>query len=532
MSPTRNINFLLVDDLDANLTALEALLVRDGLTLLKARSGSEALELLLVHEIALAFVDVQMPGMNGFELAELMRSTERTKRVPIIFLTAGIVDHQRRIQGYETGAVDFLLKPIDSAVLLNKASTFYDLAKQRQALEESRARLTELNAELAATNERLERADRCKDEFLAMLAHELRNPIAPILTGVDILLQTPGDTVVVERIGKMMKRQTGQMARLIDDLLDVSRITMGKIELQQQEVAVAEIIDSAVESVMPMMESMKHRFAAGEVPSHWKIHGDPHRLAQVVANLLSNAAKYTPSGGRIRLTVAQAESGGLSVVVSDNGKGIRPELQKRIFDLFDQGSAGPKDGLGIGLTLVKSLVGMHGGTVSVRSDGDNLGSEFSIALPNLRIELNEHSEPEPDGDSDSMTERAGKLRVLIADDGKPTADVLSLFFKLEGMETAVAYDGEEAVDLARQFEPHLVCLDLGMPRLDGFEAARSIREIQPNACIVALSGWGSDEDRRKTAEAGFDEHLTKPVKPSDIRGLVKRRFKTGQQTLV
>ncbi len=520
MSSERNIKFLLVDDLEANLIALEAILERDGLTLLKARSGREALELLLVHEIALAFVDVQMPEMTGFELAEMMRGTERTKSVPIIFLTAGIVDQKRRIQGYETGAVDFLLKPIDPAILLNKATTFYQLARQRQDLEESQARLRELNDRLAETNARLEREDRAKDEFLAVLAHELRNPIAPILTGVDILLRSPGDVATVEKMGGMMKRQTSQMARLIDDLLDVSRITMGKIELRMEEISVAEVVDAAVESVQPLISSMNHRFSVTNAPADWRIQADHHRLAQVVANLLSNAAKYTPRGGDVSLRVGRS-GGGLEISVKDNGKGIPPEFQSSIFDLFDQGTEGPKDGLGIGLTLVKSLVDMLGGEISLVSGGEGKGCEFTIRLTGLITDSGE-GEASPAADPAATTKP--KLRVLIADDGKATADILNMFFIMEGMETAVAYDGAQAINAAESFRPDLVCLDLGMPVVDGYEAARKIRGIQPDAWIVALSGWGSEEDRRKTAEAGFDEHLTKPVNPTDLRALISRRF--------
>lgn len=520
MKQQRNINFLLVDDLEANLIALEAILEREGLTLLKAKSGREALELLLVHEIALAFVDVQMPEMSGFELAEIMRGTERTKAVPIIFLTAGIVDQQRRIQGYETGAVDFLLKPIDPAILLNKAAIFYDLARQRQDLWESQAQLREVNEQLEATNARLEREDRTKDEFLAMLAHELRNPIAPILTGVDILMRTPTDTALVEKVAGMMKRQTSQMARLIDDLLDVSRITMGKIELRTEEVSVAEVVDAAVESVQPLIERMEHRFSVSNAPVGWRIPADHHRLAQIMANLLSNAAKYTPKGGEIRLRVTERD-GKLQISVRDNGKGIGEEFQAGIFNLFDQGAVGAKDGLGIGLTLVKTLVDMHGGEVSLVSEGEGCGSEFTVLLPGLATG---ESVTETVVDSISEEKNASELKVLIADDGKATADILNMFFVMEGMKTAVAYDGAQAVQTAESFVPDLVCLDLGMPVVDGYEAARRIRELHPDAWIVALSGWGSDEDRRKTAEAGFDEHLTKPVNPADLRELIKRRW--------
>jgi signal transduction histidine kinase len=513
----RNIKFLLVDDLESNLMALEGLLRREGLELLKAHSGPEALELLLVHEVALAFVDVQMPGMGGFELAELMRSTDRTRAVPIIFLTAGTVDQQRRIRGYETGAVDFLPKPIDPSILLNKAEIFYQLARQREDLRESEIRLRDANERLAKSNAELERADRSKDQFLAMLAHELRNPLAPILTGVDVLLQSPRDPALIEKIGNMMKRQTDQMAHLINDLLDVSRIATGKIELRKVTAPVAEIVEKAVESVQPLIEKFEHELVIENGAVSLLLEADHYRLAQVVSNLLSNAAKYTPPQGRIVLSVQKSQNSMLRISVKDNGKGICVKHQERVFELFDQGASGHKDGLGIGLTLVKSLVEMHGGTISLVSEGEGKGSEFIVEVPGV-----EHSPESSIEESPSQPKPKGKMRVLIADDGKSTADILEMFFRMEGLETAVAYNGRDAVEEATRFFPELVCLDLGMPELDGYSAARYIREICPDAYIVALSGWGSDEDRRKTTEAGFNEHLVKPVSPGELRELVSR----------
>ncbi|MFD0894852.1 response regulator [Luteolibacter ambystomatis] len=503
------IKFLLVDDLEANLVALEALFMREGLELLKARSGREALELLLVHEVALAFIDVQMPEMSGFELAEIMRSTERTRGTPIIFLTAGTVSRQWRIRGTEAGAIDFLPKPVDPAMLLNKARVFFDLALQRQELQESERKLK-------VANEKLALADRSKDEFLAMLAHELRNPLAPLLAGADLLLASPGNVQTGENIGRMMKRQVGQMARLIDDLLDVSRITNGKIELQKQAVLLSGIFEQAVESVQPQINRMGHHLEVHHSETSLGVSADPYRLTQVVSNLLSNAAKYTPPGGRIRLTAVKSADGKVAISIKDNGRGIRPEDQRSIFNLFDQGSCATEGGLGIGLTLVKWLVEMHGGVVSVRSEGEGRGSEFTIELP--AIEIEPPAVPELVVETGSQE----KLRILIADDGESTADILGMFFQMEGMETLVVYDGEKAVKEAESFCPDIACLDLGMPFVDGFAAAREVRKICPDAYIVALSGWGSEADRLKTAAAGFDEHLVKPVSPEDLRSLLTR----------
>lgn len=511
------IKFLLVDDLDANLLALEGLLKRDGLELLKARSGHEALELLLVHEIALAFVDIQMPEMGGFELAEIMRSTERTRGTPIIFLTAGNVDQERRIRGYETGAIDFLPKPIDPTILLNKAAVFFELARRRQELEESERRVLEANDQLEWSNAELARADRSKNEFIAMLAHELRNPLAPMLTGIEVLESSRTNPEIVDKVTGMMKRQINQMAHLIDDLLDVSRITHGKIELQMKSVSLQEVIRQAVESVQPLLDSFRHRFEQNCGSDDWLLNADYHRLTQIISNLLSNAAKYTPPGGHIVLSVLTVADDRLRISVRDNGRGISADHQKGIFNLFDQGSSGPKDGLGIGLTLVKSLVEMHGGTIGVHSEGEGKGSEFTVDLPKT---------PDPadarQSDNTASPSSFDKIRVLVADDGKSTADILGMFFRMEGMECEVVYDGQEAIEKARHFQPHLACLDLGMPRMDGYEAARELRIVCPDAYIVALSGWGSDEDRRKTSDAGFDEHLVKPVGPAQLRGLLSR----------
>lgn len=511
MSYHKPIKFLLVDDLDANLVALKALLVRDGLELLTAGSGKEALELLLVHEVALALIDVQMPEMSGFELAEIMRSTDRTRGTPIIFLTAGTVDQERRIRGSETGAIDFLPKPIDPTMLLNKARVFFELAMQRQDLQESERRLKEANGRLA-------QADRNKDEFLAMLGHELRNPLAPMLTGVEVLLASPGNPEVSRDIGQMLKRQVGQMAHLIDDLLDVSRINNGKIEIQKRQVSLVEIFRQAVESVQPLIDRYQHHLVVMAHDPAMSIVADPHRLTQVVSNLLSNAAKYTPPGGHIVLEAAETAEGFLKVTVLDNGRGIREEHQKDIFNLFDQGASGPAEGLGIGLTLVKSLVEMHGGTVSVHSEGEGKGSEFQVELPGLMRTRLSPMEKSPTMDA---SERKS-LRILVADDGKYTADILGMFFQMEGMETKVVYDGGEAIAEAETFFPNLACLDLGMPVMDGYQAAKKVREMCPHAYIVALSGWGSEKDREKTAAAGFDEHLVKPVDPEDLRALLDR----------
>jgi len=369
------INFLLVDDLEENLVALEALLQRDGLTCLKARSGEEALELLLVHDIALALLDVQMPGMDGFELAEFMRGGDRTRHVPIIFVTAGSADARRRFRGYEAGAVDFIQKPIEPDILRSKAAVFFDLHQQRRQILAQR---DALETQAAA----LRNADRRKNEFLAVLGHELRNPVMALRAGVQLLARQD-DADKAAAIRTRMDTQVLHLSRLIEDLLDISRIDQGKITLSLDRVPLQAVLDSAVDIVRHKVEAGRHTLTV-EAPDEavW-LTGDFTRLAQVVSNLLGNAAKYTPPGGEIRLT-ARLGTDTVEIEVADNGIGVPPDMQSRIFDLFTQvqgPDARSRDGLGIGLALVKQLVELHGGSIGLRSEGPNLGSAFIVRFP-------------------------------------------------------------------------------------------------------------------------------------------------------
>jgi signal transduction histidine kinase len=374
---TPPVNFLLVDDLDENLLALEALLQRDGLVCLKAHSGEEALELLLVHNVALALLDVQMPGMDGFQLAEFMRGSERARHIPIIFVTAGSADNRRRFRGYEAGAVDFIQKPIEPDVLRSKASVFFDLYQQRQQIQAQRD-------ELSAYAEELRTVDRRKTEFIAMLAHELRNPIMAFSGGAR-LLKKQLDPAQAEEIRERMERQAFHLSRLIEDLTDISRIGQGKISLRPEKIDLQTILTSALETSQTQIDSAGHELTL-DLPEHtvW-LQADKTRIAQVVSNLLNNAAKYTPPGGKITVT-ARADVDVVTIVVSDNGIGVPADMQSRIFEIFTQvqtEDATPQAGLGIGLALVKQLVELHGGSVTVASEGTGKGSTFAVQLPLL-----------------------------------------------------------------------------------------------------------------------------------------------------
>jgi signal transduction histidine kinase len=530
MSDAPAVKFLLVDDREGNLTALDALLRRDGLVLLRAGSGPEALELLLAHEVALALVDVQMPGMDGFELAELMRGTERTRRVPIIFLTAAEPDRQRRFRGYEAGAVDFLTKPIEPHVLRSKADVFFELWRERQAvarqrdeLEAATAENARLLAETRRTAEALREADRRKDEFLATLAHELRNPLAPIANGLQVLrLAASPDAVAKAR--DMMGRQLGHLVRLVDDLLDISRVTSGKVRLRLEPVDLRAAVEAAVETSRPLVEAGRHELAVVLPDGPLPLHADPTRVAQVVANLLTNAAKYTPDDGRI--AVAAAREGGWAVVrVTDSGIGIPADMLPKVFDLFTQVGKHlerSQGGLGIGLALVKRLVEMHGGTVAAESDGQGLGSTFTVRLPLAADPAGAVAPAAGGGGTAPPAGRKEPRRVLVVDDNEDAADSLALLLEMTGHRTAVAHTGPQAVEVAKAFRPEVIFLDIGLPGMNGYEVASALRrdECCSGAVFVALTGWGTEDDRRRSREAGFDHHLTKPVEHAHLEGLL------------
>ena len=367
---------------------------------------------------------------------------------------------------------------------------------------------------LAAT---LSDADHRKDEFIATLAHELRNPLAPIRNGLQILKLVQNDPISREQSRAMMERQVDQLVRLVDDLLDVSRISRGKIELRRERVLLVDVLASAVETSRPLIEQMGHELSITPPPQPVVVDGDLTRLAQVFLNLLNNAAKYSERGGHIWLTT---ELRGTDVVVSvrDTGIGIAAEQLPRIFELFsqvDQSLEKSQGGLGIGLTLVRRLVEMHGGSVEARSEGPGRGSEFIVQLP---IVAEAAAEPPKKQEAASKS----SLRILIVDDNHDSATSLALMLKYLGNVTRTAADGEEAIAATTEFQPQVVLLDIGLPKLNGYEACRRIRQLAggKELLIIAQTGWGQDEDRQRTRDAGFDHHLVKPVEIATLMKLL------------
>jgi signal transduction histidine kinase len=496
--------FLLVDDLEENLLSLEGLLRRDGLVLLKARSGVEALELLLAHDVALAILDVQMPEMDGYELAEMMRGTERTRRVPIIFLTAGAADRQRRFRGYEAGAVDFLNKPIEPDILRSKTGVFFELYQQRHQIAAQRD-------ELKSYADALTEADRRKDEFLATLAHELRNPLAPIRNGLDVLRASP-NTEKADEVRDMMDRQLSHLVRLVDDLLDVSRVSKGKIELRKAHIALSEIVKTAVESSNPLIAAGRHRLTLDLPDDPVWLDADPTRLSQVISNLLNNAAKYTPEGGVINLS-ARRDAGEVVITVSDNGVGIPADMLPKVFDLFLQVRDNldrSHGGLGIGLALVKQLVEMHGGAIVAESAGPGKGSAFRVRLP-----LAEPAPTAPDlvESSPPIPQKESALRVLVVDDNPDVARTVGWMLETIGHDYRLAHEGKLAVVTAQEYRPHAILLDIGMPGMDGYAVCRALREQTQfdDTVIIAQTGWGQAQAPATSGQPGFDYHLVKPV---------------------
>ena len=461
-------------------------------------------------------VDVCMPELDGFELAAMIRQHPRYQKTSIIFVSAVMLTDLDRLRGYESGGVDYVPVPVVPEILRAKVSVFAELYRKTRALErlneELEHRVAERTAALEASTAALKEADQRKDEFLAMLAHELRNPLAPIRTAVQLLRLKELAESQRARARDVIERQVEHLVGLIDDLLDVSRITRGMIALQREPLLVGAIVARAVEIVRPGIDAKQHELSIGLPDESIAVDGDRTRLVQVVANILHNAAKFMEPRGKIRLTVTR--DGPHAVIkVADTGIGIPPETLPTIFELFTQAhtrTERSEGGLGIGLALIRRLTEMHGGTVTAYSEGPGRGTELTVRLPVLAAHLTpEVHQPVQVAALPALPSR----RILVADDNHDAAESLTLRLQLAGHDVRTAGNGAEALAIAGEFKPEIVLLDLGMPKMDGYETAREIRR-RPwgrRATLIALTGWGQQKDRERTEEAGFDRHLVKPV---------------------
>ena len=379
--------------------------------------------------------------------------------------------------------------------------------------------------------ESLRDADRRKNKFLATLAHELRNPLAPVRNAVALLKSRTQPDPLVNRVSEVIERQVSLMARLMDDLLDIGRITNDRLELRRERVDLVAIVRDAVDMCQPLVQRSGHEISVMAPQPSIVVEADPTRLGQVFGNLVNNACRYMAPKGQLWVTIERTGSAAAVVTITDTGMGIPPEQLSSIFEMFSQvdRTNRPHGGLGIGLHLVKRLVEMHGGEVSAHSDGPGLGSRFTVRLPALPESVTVEPVPKP---LPTPSEPRVSRRVLVVDDNTDNAELLKILLEEEGHETFMAHDGVEGLAAAERLRPDVVLMDLGLPRIDGFDACRRIRE-QPwgkQVLMIAITGWGQDVDRRKSQEAGFDHHLVKPVDANDISALMNGSATVGQQS--
>ena len=544
------VNILLVDDQPGRLLTYRAILEPLGEHLVEASSGTEALRRLMDDEYAVILLDVNMPGMDGFETASLIHQHPRFEKTPIIFVTAVNVSDMDRLRGYKLGAVDYVMVPVIPEILRTKVVVLAELFRKRRELQQANAALQaekareldrlneslrEANEELGARNrelrdevieriraeQRLREADQRKDEFLATLAHELRNPLAPLLNALNVRRLSAPD--VEDPLQGLMERQLALLVRLIDDLLDIARITRGKLELRKAATTLQEVLQSAIETAMPLIEHGRHQLQVRLPPEPVPLHADSMRLSQVFANLLNNAAKYSDPGGQIEM-IASADDARVEVRVRDAGIGLSAEQARDIFELFSQADTAierASGGLGIGLTLVRRLAEMHGGEVSVYSEGLGHGSEFLVRLPREVAAATPGETTRMPPVQVSRSPDGVRHRALVVDDNRDAADTLAMMLELLGLEAHCLYDPMAFEEYFASFAPRVVFLDVGMPGRSGYDVAQALRAA-PNGrdvLLVAVTGWGQPEDRRRTQQAGFNHHLVKPPELPAIQAI-------------
>jgi signal transduction histidine kinase len=552
MAP-QDVKILLVDDKPERLLSYEVALENLGHTMVRAQSGTEALGKLMEMEFAAILLDVSMPDMDGFETAELIRNHPRFEETPIIFVTGLHVTDLDQRKGYAMGAVDYVQIPVIPEILRGKVQALVQLYMQRAELtrlnqklalanaelakahEELKAQnmrelqqlnqtLETANAELTAANSRLtreiaerERAEQAlsqsikrKDEYIAILAHELRNPLSAIHNAVMVMQMPSASEQQQTWAHELLQRQVKHLTCLMDDLLDVSRISNGRIQLHKEVVDLSQVVRHSAESLAPLLKKHRHELRLELPDESFYVEGDTVRLTQILGNLLTNAAKYMDDGGRVDLVLERDGENSACIRIRDRGVGIPEELLTKVFDLFVQAPSAlnrAQGGLGIGLALVRALVDLHGGSAYATSAGPGQGAEFTVSLPLV------NQKPSIENAPSLTTISAQPLRILIIDDNVDSATGLSLCLESLGYELRSAHTGKEGVTAARNYQPDVILLDIGLPDIDGCEVARRLREEHSlnSTRIVAMTGYSGDADRDRAQRAGFDHYLVKPV---------------------
>jgi two-component system, sensor histidine kinase len=504
---TQDFTILNVDDDEAGRYAKGRILQRVGYHVIEASTGTDALRIARQEKPQLILLDVMLPDINGLEVCRILKNDPATAHIMILQVSATHVTEADRIQGLEGGADGYLTEPME--------------AEELQAIVKALLRLYNREEDNRELLNQLRDADRQKDEFLATLAHELRNPLHPIRAAVEIMRLNDQLDPETQLSRDIIDQQVTHLSRLIDDLLDVARITHDTLVLRKEKLSLANALKSAIQASRNFMESHGHRTILTLPPESVQIDGDPVRLIQVLVNLLSNAAKYTPKGRNIWLS-ARVENSAAIISVKDDGIGISADQLPRVFDKFyqiDRSLERSESGLGLGLTLVRKLVELHGGRIEARSPGLDKGSEFLVTLPILAGS----EKPQAAQSMENGPNTTGpRWRILIIDDLHRTRQMYSILLRRLGHEVQTAADGWSGIEMAQSFRPDAVLLDVGMPGLNGFATCKRIR-AQPSGkdiVLIAVTGWSQYEVQREAEEAGFDGILVKPVGAQTILDLV------------
>jgi signal transduction histidine kinase len=491
-----------VDDNDGARYAKSRILTRAGLRVIEAASGGEALQAAQEHHPDLVLLDMKLPDIHGMEVCRMLKKDPGTGSILVLQTSASYLSSADKIRALDGGADNYLFEPIEPEELVANVKALLRLGRVERQLRES---------------------DRQKDEFLATLAHELRNPLGPIRNAVELLRQLGSDAhAQQEQARQTIVRQTNHLVRLVDDLLDVSRINQGKITLRREPTELSAFVATALETVQPIVQARQHALSVNLPPQPVTLFGDSVRLAQIVGNLLHNAAKFTPVGGSIALDAA-LDGNTLVLRISDNGIGVPAASAGQIFELFAQARHVPdrvQDGLGIGLSLVRKLVELHGGTVSVSSEGEGQGSTFEVRLPVMQTGLPVKFAKEAPATSDASV----GYRILVVDDSVDSASMLSALLEISGHTVMTSNTGKDAIASATLFHPEIAFLDIGLPDMTGYEVAARLRRLPglEGVKLVALTGYGQEKDKQDARAAGFDHHLVKPINFDALTALTTR----------